>query len=97
LYITGPAGSSNFISIAIIIKKGENIIIQKIDHIMSENLFITLHHASSGVFLISINGISFNNDIVVFVFVTSKVFVMYLYFIQSILEKSHNSYNSFEE
>jgi hypothetical protein len=84
-------------SIAIITKIGRNIIIQIIDHTISQNLLRTLPQASRGVFFISITGISFKSEIVVFVFVTSKVFVMYLYFIHIILEESHISYNSFEE
>jgi hypothetical protein len=78
----GQSGSSSFIKIHIIIKNGKSSIIPIILQKISIILFITLPQASRGVFFISITGILFKREIVVFVFVTSKVFVIYLYLIQ---------------
>jgi hypothetical protein len=82
LYIIGHSGSSNLIAIATNSISGEKIIVQIIQATKSKLLFITLHQASSGVFLISINGILYNIEISVFNFVISKEFVIYLYLTQ---------------
>jgi hypothetical protein len=64
---------------------------------ISNTLFIILHQLSRGVFFISITGILFIRERVVFVFVISKEFVIYLYLTQNILDNSQSFRRSFFE
>jgi hypothetical protein len=93
----GHFGSSIFIKIEVNIKIGDNMMIPKNHEHISNILFITFHQLSSGVFFISITGILFISDNVVFVLVISNEFVIYLYLIQNILVNSHNTNNCFLE
>ena len=76
--------SSILINIAVIIKIGDSIIIQNNQARISNILFTTFHQLSKGVFLISITGMLFISESVVFVLVISNVFVIYLYLIQKV-------------
>jgi hypothetical protein len=93
----GASLSSIFIKIEIIRIIGKKITIPVIQANISKILFIILHQLSRGVFFISITGILFIRDSVVFVFVISNEFVIYLYLIQNILDSSHSFNRSFFE
>ena len=93
--MTGAFGLSIFIMIDITIISGIKIIIHRVLHRRSAHLFITLHQLSRGVFFISITGILFISDIVVLVWVTSNIFVMYLYLIPNVLLRFHMPSSSF--
>jgi predicted transcriptional regulator len=82
-------------NIAVIIIIGEKIITHKIQAQRSKILLKIFAQLSREVVFISITGILFIRERVVFVFVTSNEFVIYLYLIQKILVNSHNSSNSF--
>ena len=71
-------GSSILIRIATIIKIGEKIITQRNQAQKSKILLNIFDQLFKGVFFISTTGILFIKDKVVFDFVTSKEFVMYL-------------------
>jgi hypothetical protein len=71
-------GSSILIRIATIIKIGEKIKTQRSQAQKSKILLNIFDQLFKGVFFISITGKLFIKDKVVFVFVTSKEFVIYL-------------------
>ena len=97
LYITGAFGSSILIHRLVIRITGDKTITHMIPANISNTLFIILHQLSRGVFFISITGILFIRERVVFVFVISKEFVIYLYLTQNILDNSQSFRRSFFE
>jgi predicted transcriptional regulator len=82
-------------SMAMMIIKGDKIITPTIQINKSKTLFKIFAQLFKEVVFISITGILFMRERVVFVFVTSKEFVIYLYLTQKVLVNSHNSNNSF--
>ncbi|MDF1683015.1 MAG: hypothetical protein P1U46_04905 [Patescibacteria group bacterium] len=95
LYIIGHFGSSIFIAITIINIIGDSKTIQNIHAKKSKALLKIFAQLSRDVLFISITGILFIKERVVFVFVTSKEFVIYLYLNQKILVYSHKVDKSF--
>ncbi|MDR2639839.1 MAG: hypothetical protein LBC61_00415 [Candidatus Peribacteria bacterium] len=80
---------------AVISIKGDKIVTQTIHIIKSKILLKIFAQSSREVLFISITGILFIRERVVFVFVTSKEFVIYLYLTPKVRVNSQSSSNSF--